>query len=45
MFLSFITAVAAHYGLLNTAALGVTGRDGAIQKALPGGLGGGNPVD
>jgi len=45
LFISFITAVTAHYGLTGTNALSITGRDGTIQKALPGGLGGGNPVE
>ena len=38
-FVSFVTAVAAHYGLLNTNALALTGRDGAIARAVPGGIG------
>lgn len=37
IFVSFITAVGTHYGLLKPA--GVTGSDGAIQKALPMGVG------
>jgi hypothetical protein len=42
-FVSFVTAVASHYGLLNTNALGITGRDGMIQQRLPSGIGGGTP--
>lgn len=38
-FVSFVTAVASHYGLLNTNALGITGRDGVIQKNIQGGIG------
>lgn len=37
MVLSFVISVAAHYGLLEP--LQITGKDGLIQKALPGGVG------
>jgi hypothetical protein len=36
---SFVTAVAVHFGLLAPA--GVTGRDGVISRAIPGGVGSG----
>jgi hypothetical protein len=36
---SFITAVGAHFGLLGSNALNITGKNGAIQTAVPGGLG------
>lgn len=38
VFVTFITAVSVHYGLLKPA--GVTGSSGAIQRAVPGGVGG-----
>lgn len=38
MILMFVVSVASHYGLLEP--LKVTGKDGAIQKAIPGGVGG-----
>lgn len=37
-FVSFVTAVSAHYGFLKPA--GVTGSEGAIQRSIPAGLGG-----
>jgi hypothetical protein len=38
-FVTFVTGVATHYGLLKPN--GVTGSDGAIARAVPGGIGGG----
>lgn len=38
---TFVTAVATHYGLLKPTS--VTGRDGAVQRALPGGIGSTRP--
>lgn len=43
MFVSFITAVGMHFGLLQSRVLGLTGRDGAIAKTMPAGIGGGAP--
>lgn len=40
MFVAFITAVGMHFGLLQSRVLGLTGRDGAIAKGIPGGIGG-----
>jgi hypothetical protein len=37
VFVAYVTAVASHFGLLKPA--GVTGSDGAIQRAIPGGVG------
>ena len=37
--MSFITAVGAHFGLLGTNALNITGKNGAIQTHVPGGIG------
>lgn len=36
---TYITAVGTHYRLLNASHLGITGRDGFLQRAFPGGLG------
>lgn len=36
--MTFVTAVAVHYGFLKP--VGVTGSDGAIQEAVPAGVGG-----
>ena len=41
MFVSFITAVGFHYGLLKPT--GVTGDNGAIMQAAPGGIGAATP--
>jgi hypothetical protein len=38
-FVSFITAVASHFGLLNSSVLGITGKDGIIQRNVPVGIG------
>lgn len=35
--MSFITATGAHYGFLKPS--GITGRDGAVERAVPGGVG------
>lgn len=37
VFVSFITAVGAHYGFLKPS--GVTGTDGSVQRSVPGGIG------
>lgn len=38
VFMSFVTAVGFHFGLLKP--VGITGTDGAILKAIPGGIDG-----
>ena len=37
VFVAFVTAVASHFGLLKQ--IGVTGSDGVIARAVPGGIG------
>jgi|SRR3954468_20283088 hypothetical protein len=38
IFISFVTSVAAHFGVLKPS--GVTGSEGVVQRAVPGGIGG-----